>query len=255
MVRTDFLTLLFCFLALSLLQGQAVEAPVSVRKGVLYKNEHSFDIAIQTNGYYFGYNRGKINKYYLTKYLHLDLGRLKDSRESRINQNNISSNLSGNYIYGKQNDLWNLRVGRGLIRYYSEKARKKGVAVGVRMEGGLLLGILKPYYILVRERVDVGFKTSNLRFSEEKRALFLDKDNIIGASNFRYGLDEISFIPGAFGRVSLSLDPGAFEKMVRAINFGISVDAYSKRVPILVSNKNKFLFVNFFLNIQFGKRT
>ncbi|MEP7197521.1 MAG: hypothetical protein ABI851_13450 [Saprospiraceae bacterium] len=254
MVRISILAILMCILNANAVCAQSIEIPNTIRKGVIYKNERSFDLGIQTNGYYFGYNRGKISKYYLTKYLHMDLGHLKDSRELKINQSNISSNLSGNYTYGKQNDLWNIRVGRGLVRYYSEKARKKGVAIGLRMEAGLLVGLIKPYYLQVRERRDNVDYVFSIRYSEERKDQFLNKENILGASGFRYGFGQLSVIPGAFGRIGLSFDPGAFEKMVRALNFGLSLDVYSKKVPILITQKNRFIFANFFLNIQFGKR-
>lgn len=250
-----------CFIAFLLflkgpaLIGQTTELPQTVRKGVIYKKERSFDLAIQTNGFYLGYNRAKIEKYYISKYLHIDLGHMKDSREQKINQANLPGNFIGNYIYGKQNDLWNLRVGRGLNYYLSEKSRKRGVAVAVRAEGGILLGILKPYYLKVRERIDNESNIIDLRYSIERKEQFLAKENILGAASFFKGFGEISLKPGAFGRLGITFDPGAYEKFVRSIGFGLSVDLYSGRVPILATDKNSFLFTNFYLNLQFGKRS
>ncbi|HMW38313.1 MAG TPA: hypothetical protein PLC44_04800 [Saprospiraceae bacterium] len=244
--------LVICLTTVS--KGQSVEIPQTVRKGVIYKKERSFIAAIQTNGYYFGYSLGKIDKYYLTKYLYFDLGHLKDNRESKINQSYSTNGVLSNYIYAKQNDLWNLRAGRGFLRYFSEKTRRKGVAVGLRCEGGLLLGVLKPYYLQVRDKVDNYYAINEIRYSSDNADVFLDKSRIIGASSFGRGLTELRVVPGGFARIGLSLDSGAFEKMVRSINTGLSLDIYSSRVPILAASKNRFLFVNFFLNVQFGKR-
>ncbi|MEO6189349.1 MAG: hypothetical protein ABIO44_02290 [Saprospiraceae bacterium] len=250
----SFIVLFLGFSMGSLISAQQVELPQTVRKGIIYKKERSFIAAIQTNGYYFGYSLGKIEKYYLTKYLYFDFGHLKDSREFKINQAYNTNGYLGNYIYGKQNDLYNLRVGKGFTRYLSEKTRRKGVALGIKLEGGLLLGILKPYYIQVKENIDNIFTIVDLKYSEGKRDIFLDKDRILGTSGFAKGLGELRILPGGFGRIAISLDPGAFENTVKAINFGLSLDVYSKRVPILASVRNKFLFANFFLNIQFGRR-
>ncbi len=249
----------FCFFLVFLnvfigLRAQSVEIPQTVRKGIIYKKEKSFIAAIQTNGFYFGYTLGKIEKYYLTKYLYVDVGHLKDNREYKVNQSYSTNGFLGNYIYGKQNDLWNLRVGRGLTRYFSEKSRKKGVAIGIRMEAGLLLGILKPYYLQIKDRIDNFYTIDDVRYSKDNEETFLDKDRIVGYSGFSKGLSQLSLLPGGFGKISLSFDPGAFEKTVRSINMGISLDLYSKKVPILVSQQNRFLFANLFLNLQFGKR-
>jgi hypothetical protein len=50
------------------------------------------------------------------------------------------------------------------------------------------------------------------------------------------------------------IDPGAFEKYVRALNFGLQLDLYPKRVPIMASRENPFAYLNFYLNLQFGSR-
>ncbi|MCC6816365.1 MAG: hypothetical protein IT267_08140 [Saprospiraceae bacterium] len=234
--------------------GQSSEIPQTVRKGVIYKKEKSFDLAIQTNGYYLGYNIGKIHKYNYSTYFHIDLGHLKDPREQKVNQNSTIGNYLGNYIYGKQNDLWNIRIGRGVNRYFSEKSRKRGVAISMRAEAGLLIGLLKPYYLQVNERQDNINRLIDIRFSDERKEQFLSRNDIKGASGFAKGLGELNIKPGAFGRIGLGFDPGAYEKYVRAIVFGVSLDVYSGRVPIMATEKNSFLFANFFFNLQFGKR-
>ncbi len=241
-------------LRINCLFAQAPEIPQTIRKGVIYKKERSFDMAIQSNGFYVGYNKAKINKFYYSNYFHIDLGKLKDPREQKINQANLPGSFIGNYIYGKRNDLWNLRIGRGYNRYLSEKSRKKGVAVALRLEGGLLLGLLKPYYIKVRERVDNVSNIIDLKYSEDKKDQFLTRENILGASSSIRGIGELSIKPGAFGRIGIAFDPGAYEKIVRSLMFGLSVDLYSGRVPIMANEKNRFIFANFYLALQFGKR-
>ncbi|MBK9271205.1 MAG: hypothetical protein IPM48_06380 [Saprospiraceae bacterium] len=235
--------------------GQA-QVPHTVRKGVIYKQERFFDLAIHTHGFYFGYNLGKIRKYYRTDYLHFDLGLVENPREQTIQRNNLQGNgLFSSYTYGKQKSLWNIRAGRGMVRYFSEKATKKGAAVGIRIEGGLLLGLLKPYYLKVLKNQDGILNIENIRYSEETKELFLDQNKILGASAFRKGLSEISAIPGAWFRAGVTIDQGAFEKRVRALNAGISLDLYPRRVPIMVHQNNLFLYPNFFLNLQFGSRS
>ena len=250
------LAVLSLFIVSDLIAQKQSDAVVqqSVRKGVIYKNENSFDIAIHSNGLYLGYNIGKIKFYYLTKYIHFDIGMLKHPKEKRISQIYNQNNSLSRYTFGKQNLLINIRAGRGLIRYYSEKTKRKGVAVGLRMEGGLTVGLLKPYYLDVLSEHDGKVKTVAIKYSPETAADFLDPNHIIGESSFWKGVNEIKFKPGAFGRIALTLDPGAFEKYVQALNVGLQADIYVQRVPILVTDNNPFLLMNFFINLQFGRR-
>ncbi|MFZ1380886.1 MAG: hypothetical protein WAS56_14535 [Saprospiraceae bacterium] len=227
----------------------------SVRKGVIYKNEKSWDFAIQTNGFHFGYTLGKIKTYYKTSYTHFDFGLVEHSRESKVSTPfSQQSKLLSSYTYGKQYSLWNLRASKGGIRYLSEKTRKKGLAVGYSYEAGMILGLLKPYYLLVTRNVDGRFITDQIKYSNETKEDFLDEYKIEGASSFRKGLSEIKIRPGANFKLALRLDPGAFEKYAKSLELGVLVDMYATPIQILVTEKKEYFFINFFAKIQLGKR-
>ncbi|MBK7303578.1 MAG: hypothetical protein IPI90_10070 [Saprospiraceae bacterium] len=247
---------LFCLFTVCVhAQNQGSVVQQSVRKGVIYNKEKSIDMAIQTNGFFVGYNSGKLRTYYLTNYFHLDFGLLEHPREVRLNKNfNHGGGFFSSFTYGKRNSLWNFRAGKGFVRYFSEKDRKKGVALGIRLEGGVLMGILKPYYLRVIKNQDGILFIENIKYSESTKDVFLDLNSIVGASSFGVGLTELNFAPGAYGRMGIMIDPGAFEKYVRALNFGLQLDLYPKRVPIMASRQNPFAYLNFYLNLQFGSR-
>ncbi|MBK7340639.1 MAG: hypothetical protein IPI99_08945 [Saprospiraceae bacterium] len=82
----------------------------------------------------------------------------------------------------------------------------------------------------------------------------MDPDHILGKGSFFKGITELSIIPGAYGQLGLRIDPGAYEKYVRSLEIGIQSDLYIKKVPILVTEKNKSFFLNFYLSLQLGKR-
>jgi hypothetical protein len=256
MSRSGLSLCLFCFFMICAdAHSQGTVLQKSVRKGVIYNKERSVDFAIQTNGFFVGYNSGRLRTYYLTNYFHLDFGLLEHPREVKLNKNfNQGGGFFSSFTYGKRNSLWNFRAGRGFVRYFSEKDRKKGVALGVRLEGGVLMGILKPYYLRVIKNQDGILYIENIKYSEATRDVFLDLNSIVGASSFGVGLTELSFAPGAYGRMGVMIDPGAFEKYVRALNFGLQLDLYPKRVPIMASRENPFAYLNFYLNLQFGSR-
>ena len=117
-------------------------------KGVVYNKELAFDIRMHTNGFALAANIGKIKTYYLTKYWHFEIGEIKHPKEQR-NSKDYPSNgrTSRSFIFGKQNNLLVLRAGMGAKRYFSEKAKRKGIAIGINYQAGASLGLIKPYYL------------------------------------------------------------------------------------------------------------
>lgn len=228
--------------------------------GILYNTEKAGDIQLHTNGFALAYVVGDIRKYYLTRYRYFGIGLIKHPREYRQAVNFQSGNLilktSSAFAYGKQNNFIVGRMGIGEKRYFSEKAKRKGVAVGISYEGGFSLGILKPYYLeLNRLEPSGGSVVVTEKYSEENADLFLDASRIQGAASFFKGIDEISILPGVHGKFGAHFSLGAFERDVRALELGIMIDAYFKRVPIMIIENNQPIFLNLYATVQFGKRS
>jgi len=245
------------------LHGQAVVEPKQMdytSLGVIYNAERLADIRPHTNGLSVGMSFGKIVKYYKTTYYGFDLGFLKHPKEFKqsisFNTGNPFLGSSSSFTYGKQNQLFVMRGGIGVKRYYSEKAKRKGVSVGVNYSAGVSLGILKPYYLdLLRVRENgVSDYISTEKYSEENHDLFLDNTKIVGPGPFFKGFTELTVVPGLFGRLGAHFSLGAFEQFVKAVELGIMVDAYTRRVPIMVIENNTPIFINGYLSVQLGKR-
>ncbi len=228
-------------------------------KGLIYSREFAANFRLHTHGLGFGISGGNLQTYYRTKYWHVEVGELTHSKEYRQRFNNpstINGGASRAYKYGKQNNLIVLRSGVGIKRYFSEKAKHKGVAVGISYEAGATLGMLKPYYVEIKT-TEGGNSSYSVRYSEETADRFLKKEVIHGASSWGKGLREISLLPGAHARFAVHFDWGAFDEYLKSFEGGIMVDAFLKEAPIMVEADgvdNNFLFINLFLNLQFGKR-
>ncbi len=233
-------------------------------KGVIYNKELAFNLRLHTNGWAFGANIGKIESYYKTKFFNIEIGELKHPKEYRHSfdyPNQFSGRTSKSFIFGKQNNLYAIRAGMGVKRYYSEKAKRRGVAVGVSYEAGPTLGLQKPYYLDFWRAQDGS--ASNIVIVSEKfdgtnADDFLNINRIYGASGFTRGFREIRPIPGVHGKLSVHFDWGAFDEFVKAFEAGIMVDVFFKTVPILVEDvefaENRPYFVNLYLTLQLGKR-
>lgn len=246
------------------LAGQGTFQPKQIdaeSKGIIYNHEYSIGARIHTNGFAFGLDIGKLKTYYLTRYFHFEIGELKhqkETRQSRDLPSTINGKVSRAFKFGKRNNLYALRVGYGHKRYFSEKAKRKGVAVGVTYEGGATLGLLKPYYLelFLSDGNPTNLPVST-KYSEANHDRFLDVWQIYGASGWTKGLENLSIIPGIHGKIAVHFDWGAFDEYVKAFEAGIMLDVFAKKAPIMIELdgvENRAYFLNLFLNLQFGKR-
>ena len=246
------------FLAFLAVSGWSQGAKPSVTGvGIIYNRETTFNFRLTTNrGWGTGVEFGKLRTYYKTTCFNISLGELKNPKEQRQSADPQVSRSFRPYVYGKQNNLFMLRVGWGAKRYFSEKAKQKGVAMGMNYSFGPSLGLLKPYYLALRYIGDTPGESRVIheKYSEENAIYFLDNSRILGASPFTKGFSELSFLPGGNASIALHMDWGAFDEFVKALEIGLSLDVFFKNAPILV-DQNSPMFFNFFVNLQLGKRS
>lgn len=267
MIRILLLLSLPVFIAVNALSAQDTFQPKPVddvnKKGLIYNRELAFNIRLHTNGFAMGMDFGRLKTYYLTRTFHVELGELKHHKEYRTNldRSNATGSISKSFIFGKQNNFFVLRAGLGEKRYFSEKAKYKGVAVGISYKGGPSLGVLKPYYLelLTAENSSDPFKKPiPKKYSTDIHDDFLDPWNIFGASSWTKGFDEIKLVPGLHGQFAIHFDWGAFDEYLKAVEAGVMLDVYFKKVPIMVETpnvENRPFFLNLFINLQLGKRS
>ncbi|MDX1666690.1 MAG: hypothetical protein R3350_05660, partial [Saprospiraceae bacterium] len=171
-------------------------------EGIIYTKEFTIDLKLHTHGFSLGVNSGNLETFYLTNYFHIELGEIKHPKEFRQSfdfQPPNTGKIARSFIFGKQNNFFVLRGGLGQKRYLSEKAKRKGLAIGLSYEGGPALGLLKPYYLELKFFSEPGFGDFEIRsekLTEETEEFFLDVNRIFGASPFSKGLGEIKVRPG-----------------------------------------------------------
>jgi hypothetical protein len=252
--------LCFCLLP-ALLSAQKARLNQDI-KGIIYDREKAVEVRLHTHGLWMvGMNLGKIKSYYNTPFYHLQLGELRSHKE--INKSTDFGNISQSvgfrsYTFGKQNYAFALRGGIGSKHYYSEKAAKNGVALGLSYSGGFTAALMKPYYIEIGTRNDGGFGTA-IKYSAETEKNFLDPYKIRGKAGLLKGIGETKVIPGVHGQIGVHVDWGAFDEFLRAIEAGIMLDFFPKKLPIMVPYKgvdeNRPFYLNLYVSLQFGKRS
>lgn len=262
MIRKIFFIVLLVTFTSSMLQAQDDERRqrlLKEQKGITYNTEMTGDLKLMTNGWSIAGSYGILKNYYTTTFYTVEFGELKHVREDRQRADYSLSAFgrsARSFVFGKQNSFYALRGGIGQKRYFSEKARRKGVAVGMSYSFGPSLGLLKPYYLEIA-RQEQGSNRINIydvKYTEETASEFLEINRIYGSSSLAMGIDEISLVPGGFGKIALHLDWGAFDETVKALEAGIAFDLYFGEVPIMVTNDNRPYFINLYIAAQLGKR-
>jgi hypothetical protein len=226
--------------------------------GILYNRETVFNLKLTTNrGFAPGMEFGRLRTYYKTTYFHFNVGEIKHAKETRQSADPSVGRSFRPFVFGKQNNLLVARAGWGAKRYFTEKARTRGVAVGMSYAVGPTLGMLKPYYLALRRPAPDNPGSSRIvheKYSTDNADIFLDNTRILGASPFTRGLGEIDLAPGAHATLALHLDWGAFDEFVKALEIGAMIDVFARNTPIMVLEDNNPVFFNFFVNLQLGKR-
>ncbi len=257
--RLFYLLVSFCSISFGLIAQRTIE-PKGFdfqQKGIIYNTEWSIQPAIWTNGYSIAYAFGRLEKYNLTHYKKIELGYLRHPREH--SQSTIPTQLSGglkSYTFGKINYFFPIRAMIGTKHYLSEKSKRKGVAIGYLYEGGVNIGIIKPY-MLKLIRINPGTEEAYIsieEYSEENAELFLDPLRIAGNAGIFKGFDQFSIIPGLSAKLAALFAWGAYDKKVFALELGISLDMYLSEIPLIAIDQNQPYALNFYISLHLGNR-
>ncbi|MDB5193026.1 MAG: hypothetical protein JWQ96_2589 [Segetibacter sp.] len=229
---------------IQLLQKQEEEG------AMIFHKQNAFGVRLYSDGYSAFYELGILKTPVKTSLYSLEIGERKHPKEDKLSRGVLGFAVGNPFIYGKINNFYFTKLGYGQQRLLGVKGNKNGVAVSALYGGGFSAGLLKPYYITVNnarnEQEQIKYNNNN--------AVFLSATDIIGASGFGKGFNEIKFVPGGFAKTALRFDYGRYNEVVSAIEVGLGAEFYSQKMPILLLNKEKQLFFNAYAAIVFGKR-
>lgn len=216
---------------------------------LIYSKQNIFGIQFRTNGYGLFYELGRMKTNRKTMTYRIDITEIKHQKEEKLPS---GGTFFGNpYIFGKINSFYQVSLGVGQQYLLGQKGNKNGVAVTAVYNGGLILGLLKPYYIEVQDPNTLENRT--IKYSKEDSALFVGP-TIIGGAGLGKGWGEMKVKPGAFAKAALRFDYGRFNEAVSGIEAGISIEAYSSKIPILLQQKDKQFFFQGYISLLFGHR-
>ncbi len=219
-------------------------------EGVLiYSKQSIFGLQGRTNGFGAFYEIGRMKSNRKTNTYRIDFTEIKHQKEEKSQSAGLV--FSNPYIYGKINHFYQATLGFGQQYILGQKGNKNGVAVSAIFNGGLALGLLRPYYVEAIDPVSGDSKT--IRYSKADSSLFLGP-SIIGGGGFGKGWNEIKMKPGGFVKTAMRFDYGRFNEVVSGIEVGLSIEFYGSKIPIMVDQKDKQMFFQGYISILFGRR-
>lgn len=217
---------------------------------LIFNTQSAFSISLRSDGYGLGYEHGKYKKINKTNLWWFTFGERKSPKEEKLMQQGAGFQVGNPYIFGKKNNFYFLNIGFGKQLLLGSKSPKNGIAVSAVYGGGLSLGMLKPYYLDVITQAGT---RDNIKY-EDDSATFLDPNFILGSAPFGKGFNEIKYVPGVFAKGALRFDYGRFNDIVSALEISFSGEYYTQKMPIMLLNKEKKLFITGSVSLIFGSR-
>ncbi len=252
------------FLLLQLSLGEAFSQEESSRpklsnqfdKEFVYESNWSGNFRLRTDGWQFGGEYSKYKTYAKTTIYQFDFGLYKHPKQVRQNKDPYGGWFNSNgikpFIYGKRYTLYSLHAAMGQRFLLAEKAKRNGVMINYYYAGGIILGLLKPYYLKVCAD-DLCNTTAYVTYEPGVDNKFTSYDYIIGAAGIGMGW-KLKFKPGLHFKTGFQFDWSSQDNMIKAVDVGVSLDSYFSKVPIMISKENKFMFISAYVGFSMGKK-
>jgi hypothetical protein len=220
------------------------QGELNEQQKVFFRNEKSFGILLNTDGFGLSYRDGKRLDFLNKRLLEIEFGTLKDPKE--VKQTNPYYQTTGSFVFGKLNTVVYLRGGYGHQHEIFKKADLGGVAIRYFYSAGPVFALYKPiYYSII-------YVAGTLRTRDEKFNITIHQSDIFSKAPFTKGLNETKILPGLFAKGGFNFEYSKEDKVIHAIELGCQANAFPKKIPIMASSSNKAIFLSLFVSYRFG---
>lgn len=238
---------------------------LATRKKVIepLTQEMNGGIRLNSDGWSFFVNRGFIREGgNRVDYLSVDFSEKKHPKETRTSNDNFAVTYPNEikpipYKYGKVNNFYQFKIGYGTMRKLTGKLDRKNVTIHWIANGGLSIGLLKPYYLDMLVPEGNVYVRKYQKYSEANKTYFLDLNNagtILGGSSFTRGIGETTIQPGFHLKSGFYFDYCTTRKSFIGVEIGASAELYFRQIEIMKNTSNSAYFFNFYADFRFGKR-
>ncbi|MBO7440046.1 MAG: hypothetical protein J6U21_10265 [Bacteroidales bacterium] len=238
------LILLLVVLSCGIVRAQG---DIDTEKKILYRNEWSIGAIVKTNGFEMDFRSGKFVNMFKKNLLDFGIGFIKHPQQYRA-VNPYYSGYSG-YCFGKKNFCFELFYTMGRQRMLFQKADLNSVEIRVFYMCGVTLAFLKPIYYEILKYKDLKTFTESEKFDVDTH----NPVETLGPSEFTKGFSEMKVIPGVEGKAGLSIEFGKKDTHLMAMEAGIKLSAYAKKLEIMAQKRNPQFICALFFSFRFGR--
>lgn len=218
-------------------------------EGVLaYNKQTALGLQLRTNGYAAFIELGRMKTPRVTNLYSLEISEIFHPKEEKVPSTD-QNYFGGSFKYGKINNFYQAKLGFGQQYIFGQKGNRNGIAVLGIYQGGLSIGMLKPYYL----DIDDNGGSRSIKYSGADTTAFLN-GSILGSSGLGKGWSDVKIQPGAFVKLGLRFDFDSYNESIKALEIGFSVDAYAKKIEQMAYNKPRQLFFQGHIGFVFGGR-
>ncbi len=228
----------------------SAQGEIDEQEKIFYRNEKTYAATLSTNGFAGNFRYAKRLDARRKTLYEIGFTYIKHEKEYKISSNS-TPNLSGRFVFGKTNSLFSLRMGIGSQKELYRKEDKGGISIRYFYNFGPSFGLQKPvYYDVIVLEEDVNGDNVYVRKRMKFEPHVLD---VVQRAPFYVGLDEITLIPGIYGKFGFTFEFSKADEAFNAIEVGLVVDAYIKKIPIMANEHNHFIFPAGYISFRFGK--
>jgi hypothetical protein len=222
------------------------QGEINEEEKIFYRNEKTYGFTLNSDGLSAGFRYAKrIDAFRKTLY-EAEFAQIKHQKEIKISFSSTQQ-IGGSFVYGKLNSLTTLRTGLGFQKELFRKEDKGGISIRYFYTFGLSTGFQKPVYYEVDTDSDplspaerIKFET-HLGYEIERKAPFY------------VGLNELKVVPGIYGKFGFTFEFSKSDVIFNAIETGIIMDAFMRKIPIMANELNHRFYPAFFVSYRFGK--
>lgn len=170
----------------------------------------------------------------------LEIMNVRHPQEVRFNS------AYGNFFtFGKKNYLYTFRLQYGRDFILFKKAPQQGVEIKAVFAAGPSIGVEAPYYVeYLKDDITIRAQYNGT----------MAKENILGPGRLFQGLGDSKIVPGLNIKAAMNFELGIFKSQVTGFEAGVLVDAYTRKIDMMVLAKNYSVYPTLFLTVFFGNR-
>lgn len=218
---------------------------------IFYRNERSFAVLLNNNGFGANFRYGKRLNAFRKSLYEIDFVGIKHPKEKKVTS--IGRYDYNSFVYGKDNNFFNLRAGLGYEKELFQKIDRGGISIRYFINGGAALGFEKPIYYAIWEDINGNQYEDPNEIVPMKFDKTIHTMNYVGSYPFIEGIDETKVIPGVYGKIGATFEFSSYDQVLTALEAGIVVDAFWRKIEIMDIDRNNRLFFTMYIAYRFGR--